>query len=674
MTEDLPRQYARTRRFSAGAVSNLAIRATGRFVTFLRDDGLWVFDVASGAERRIGCAGPHTVGGSRVCLQVADGVSVIELETGFRNDLQLGVVGAARIDPTGRWIAFTRDGALEIIGADGLDRRRLAEPDGEAVSWGMPEFAARMSMGRESGFWWSPDGSQLLVARVDESQVELRYLPAPTPPTEPAPEPSTEPSTEPSSGPSTEPSSGPSSGPAQGIRYPAAGTANADVRLSLIDLDGRRREVEWDRAEFEYLVQASWSTSAPLFAVQSRDQRRLLIIEADPTTGATTLVREVTDEHWVDLRPGTPKRTPDGLLVWIERDVDCDTDRLLIGSEFVTPPGLQVAEIRSVAPDGVAFLAQSEPTELHLYLYDGTLHRLTDERGVHSGSVTGGTVVRDSRTMTDRRITVSDHRLETHEERALLDLDVDLVAVGPTELRAAVFHPSWHQPGTAKLPVLLNPYAGPGFQLVLAYAAPYYAISRWFAEQGFVVISTDGLGTPGRGPAYERAVQGDSVTYALDDQVTALEHIAAKYGDLDLDRVAFRGWSYSGFLAAAAVIHRPDVFHAAVVGAAVSDQRGYDSYWKERFLGDPAANPDAYRRSSLLPYATKLTRPMLIVQGLADTNVWPTHALRLSAALTAAGKPHDLITLPGEGHRIADEETIADLLYQELAFLRRSLG
>lgn len=354
--------------------------------------------------------------------------------------------------------------------------------------------------------------------------------------------------------------------------------------------------------------------------------------------------------------------------------MDTDTNRLLVGTEFVTPPGLQVAEIRSNTAAGIAFLAQTEPTETQLYLYDGELRQLIEEAGVNDGFVADGTVALDRRTMTGRRITFNGRSIESRPERPHLDLDVELISAGPDELRTAVFRPSWHRPGMPNLPVLLSPYAGPGFQLVMAYPAPYYAVSRWFAEQGFVVISTDGRGTPGRGPAYERATHGDSVNPAVEDQVAALKYVAERYGDLDLDRVAMRGWSYSGFLAAAAVIHRPEVFHAGIAGAAVSDQRQYDSYWKERFLGHPDEQPEAYRRSSLLPYATELARPLLIVQGLADTNVWSSHALRLSGALSAAGKQHELIVFPGEGHRISDEDTIANLLHLELDFLRRSLG
>jgi dipeptidyl-peptidase 4 len=138
--------------------------------------------------------------------------------------------------------------------------------------------------------------------------------------------------------------------------------------------------------------------------------------------------------------------------------------------------------------------------------------------------------------------------------------------------------------------------------------------------------------------------------------------------------VAIRGWSYGGYLAIGALLHRPDVFHAAIGGAAVTDQRWYDSYWKERFLGHPAEQPDVYRRTSLLPYAANLERPLLMIQGLADTNVWAAHAIRFSGALNTLGKAHELLLLPGESHAIGNGHTIESLLHRELSFLRTSLS
>src|SRR5690606_13433873 len=139
----------------------------------------------------------------------------------------------------------------------------------------------------------------------------------------------------------------------------------------------------------------------------------------------------------------------------------------------------------------------------------------------------------------------------------------------------------------------------------------------------------------------------DLATPVLDDQVAALEAAAAREPDLDLERVAIRGWSFGGYLAALAVLRRPDVFAAAVAGAPVIDWRLYDTHYTERYLGDPTADAEPYRRSSLLDDAAALRRPLLLIHGLADDNVVAAHTLRLSRALLEAGRPHSVLPLSG---------------------------
>ena len=210
-----------------------------------------------------------------------------------------------------------------------------------------------------------------------------------------------------------------------------------------------------------------------------------------------------------------------------------------------------------------------------------------------------------------------------------------LFTAGEREVRTALLLPSWHQPGSGKLPVLMDPYGGPHMQRVVA-AQSAFADSQWFAEQGFAVVVADGRGTPGRGPEWDRAVAGDLAGPVLEDQVAALSAAAARCADLDTGRVAIRGWSFGGYLAALAVLRRPDVFHAAVAGAPVTDWRLYDTHYTERYLGHPEENGAAYERCSLLADAAGLDRPLLIIHGLADDNVVAAHTLRLSGALLAA--------------------------------------
>ena len=166
----------------------------------------------------------------------------------------------------------------------------------------------------------------------------------------------------------------------------------------------------------------------------------------------------------------------------------------------------------------------------------------------------------------------------------------------------------------------------------------------------------------------------DLASAVLEDQVDALEQAAAEHPFLDLDRVAIRGWSFGGYLAALAVLLRPDRFHAAVAGAPVTEWRLYDTHYTERYLGDPATQPEVYDGSSLLPIAADLRRPLLLIHGLADDNVLAAHTLRLSSALLAAGRPHEVLPLVGVTHMTPQEVVAENLLLHQLDFLRRSLG
>jgi dipeptidyl-peptidase 4 len=447
---------------------------------------------------------------------------------------------------------------------------------------------------------------------------------------------------------------------------------------------------------------ASHQSRPPLLAVQSRDQRELRLLAVEPGTGKTTVLRADTDPSWVDIVPGVPAWTADGRIAWTANSDG--TRRLLVATpeqhaagraEPVTPSGLQVRDILDVDGDTVLFSGSADdPAEIGLWLAgpdgltelgpgdeadgDGAQHR----GGVHEGWRSGGTtvvsreslrhsgtaviVLRDSRTVA-ARITSLAERPNLPEPKPILSYG------GSRRIRTAILLPSWHQPGSAKLPVLCDPYGGPGSQRVLA-ARGAFLTSQWLAEQGFAVVIADGRGTPGRGPEWDRTVAGDLGSPALDDQVEALHAAAAQCGDLDLSRVAIRGWSFGGYLAALAVLRRPDVFHAAIAGAPVTDWLLYDTHYTERYLGQPDENPGRYERNSLLPEAAALTRPLMIIHGLADDNVVIAHSLRLSSALLAAGRPHTVLPLTGVTHMASQEAVAENLLLLQVDFLHSALA
>jgi dipeptidyl-peptidase-4 len=201
-----------------------------------------------------------------------------------------------------------------------------------------------------------------------------------------------------------------------------------------------------------------------------------------------------------------------------------------------------------------------------------------------------------------------------------------------------------------------------------------YVLAQWFADRGFVVVSVDGRGTPDRGRAWERALSRQVGPVPLEDQVEGLRALGAQFPELDLSRVGIFGWSYGGYVAAYAVMRRPDVFHAAVAGAPVVDWRDYDTHYTERYLGLPDRDRAAYDRNSLLTYAASLGRPLLLIHGTADDNVYFTHAARLSDALFRAGRPFEFLPLVGLTHMVPDPALVSRLNERMAAHFERALG
>lgn len=219
----------------------------------------------------------------------------------------------------------------------------------------------------------------------------------------------------------------------------------------------------------------------------------------------------------------------------------------------------------------------------------------------------------------------------------------------------------------------MDPYGGPLVQRCIKSSLPF-TVSQWFADQGFAVIVADGRGTPGRGRAWGKAVAGDLITKAVDDQITALDDAVHGGAPIDIGRVAIRGWSFGGYLAIFSVLLRPDRFHVAVAGAPVTDWRYYDTHYTERYLGHPESNPEIYEKCSALSAAERLKRPLLLIHGLNDDNVVIGHTLRLSQALFAAGREHYVLPLTDITHMAASENAAEHLLHAQLAFIRNALA
>ena len=734
--ESFPRRQARTRRFTLGEPRDVRVSDDGARVAFLRSSGpvdpvnaLWVLDVASGTERLVAeprrLLGEHhgssadRDGGNYVpaaerarrerVRETAEGIVSFDADAALTTAAfalsgrlwRVGLVAGdgpaeplparpgafdPRVSPDGSRVAYVAGSSLRVTG-DGADRLVIDEPD-ETVAWGSAEFVAAEEMGRTRGHWWSPCGSRLLAARVDTAPVRRRWIADPA-------------------SPDAEPTE---------VRHPAAGEDNAAVGLALFHLrdaapvgvggpgaarpgagqeggavasgaetrssvDAGRVDVAWDLGGWEYLADVRWTADGLLLTVQTRDQRTLGVLEADPGTGSCRLLRRVTDRAWVELVPGVPRLVGDRLVTVEDRG---PARRLCRDGEPLTPDDMQVRCVHHADDEGAVVAASTDPAEVHVARvgWDGAVEWLSVAPGVNGAVVGGGTTALVGRSMefSGRRYTVRSpgrapaRVLGSNAADPGLGLNVKIVELGPRRLVSAIVMPADSAAGAGgALPVLLDPYGGPHAQRVQRAEALFHT-SQWFADQGFAVLVVDGRGTPGRGPAFERAVRGDLAGPALDDQVDALRAAAELNPRLDLSRVAVRGWSFGGYLAALAVLRRPDVFAAAVAGAPVTDWRLYDTHYTERYLGHPAEEPANYERTDLTPLASGLVRPLLLIHGLADDNVVAAHTLRLSQALMAAGRPHTVLPLPGVTHMTPQEEVAENLLLIQLRFLQDALG
>ncbi|MFE4860561.1 prolyl oligopeptidase family serine peptidase [Streptomyces sp. NPDC056670] len=702
-----PRHSARTQRFTLGAPRALTVSPDGERIVFLRSpsgteraNGLWVLDLVRGGEERIAADPGVLLGGTEERLSAQERARrersregsagivgyatdaavelaafalsgrlfTAELRAGTARELPVpGPVLDPRPSPDGRQVAYVARGALRVVGAEGDGDRALAEPESPEVTYGLAEFIAAEEMSRTRGHWWSPDSDRLLVARADETPVRRWWIADPA-------------------NPGREPSR---------VAYPAAGTPNAEVRLFLYALDGTRTEVVWDRVRHPYLARVHWSSDgAPLLLVQSRDQRTQHHLAVDPASGTTRTVHVDEDADWLELLPGVPAWAPDGRLVRIADEGGARV--LAVGDRTLTGPQLHVRAVLDIGASDVLISASAgteapsaaagapETGEIHVYRVNelGT-QRVSEGAGVHS-AVRSGAVTVLSSARPDRPgsavLVLRDGRelakIASYAATPGLSVSLRLTEGGARRIPCAVLLPSHYRESDGPLPVLMDPYGGPHGQRVVAAHNAHLA-SQWFADQGFAVVVADGRGTPGRSPGWEKSVR-DDFTLALDDQIEALHGLAGAH-PLDLGRVAMRGWSFGGYLSALAVLRRPDVFHAGIAGAPVTDWELYDTHYTERYLGLPAENAAVYAANSLvsqgqLTQPAKPARPLMVIHGMADDNVVVAHTLRLSSALLAAGHPHEVLPLTGVTHMTPQEQVAENLLLLQVDFLRRSLG
>ena len=585
---------------------------------------------------------------------------------------------------------------------------------------GLAEFVAGEEMNRYDGFWWAPDSRHVIFETFNTEPEPVWYVSDPANPAAPAagrryPQALTR---------------------NADVRLTLAefdfaeqGGCNVITEVP----------IRWDRATYEYVARVNWRHGHdPILLVQDRCQRNDQVLQVDAdftydpatnsmTAGNTRVLATHHNDQWIDIVDGTPSFTPDGRLVCALNDMEADTNRLTVDGVAFTPKGYNVRTVLDVTDSDVLAVVQRDPAlapdvpgawtdaaaEHDARCYDvvsltfkGDVLPMVSRPGVWTASRGARGEVVSGRTMDSAKATMI-HVLHLPDAtpdaaggragatvyrdvagvigniaaKPRFPITTRFVKLGERGLITAVTKPSAGSPyaRAKKLPVLLKPYGGPGFQQALA-AQNYHWESQWWADQGFLVVTADGRGTTGRGPVWDRAIFENMKDVTLADQVDAVHALPGAFDDSpelagwpqpDLGKVAMIGWSYGGFLSALAVLDAPETVHAGCAGAPPTDWTLYDTHYTERYLG---LDPSVYAYNSIVQDAPKLTRPLMIIHGFADDNVTIAHSLRLSQALMAAGRPHTYLPLTGITHMTNDETVAENLLVLQRDFLYDALG
>ena len=696
--------YAATNKFTLGRPTAFKVSRDGTHVYFLRSPArgfardLYVYDVDAKTERILATAAQLLGGnsenlspeekarrermrstargiasfelakdGKRLLVPLSGKLYVVDTASGQAKELTDagGYANDATLSPEGDRVACVRNGDLFVIDIATNQQTRLTNSATDTIVNGLPEFVAQEEMDRFRGYWWSPDGKSIVYQQTDTRGMDKSYIADPSRPDQP-----------------------PQSWP-----YPRPGRNNASVRVGMVDTrGGATRWLSWDTGAFPYLVSVTWDDDeAPLLiAVQNRAQTDIKLYEVELGRGAT---RELLTEHdaaWVNIAQSVPRFYEKGRkFLWISEESGAPLLEVRETSgamqKEITKAELGLHELVHVdEAHGHAYvLASDDATDKRLFrvpLDGGDATPVAPTRGKESAAFTDGApVFVHSQALEDGSVRDVVRKLDGSEVGAIASVaeqpavmpKVELTRVTEHALNAAIVRPRDFAAGNT-YPVIVHVYAGPHNRIVDRVPRSYF-LDQWIADNGFIVVAIDNRGTPGRGRVFERVIKKDLITVALADQVAGLRALLAKYPEMDGERVGIYGWSFGGYASAHAVMQRPDVYKAGVAGAPVTDWRDYDTHYTERYMGLPDANTEGYDKSSVLTYADKLERPLLVVHGTADDNVYFAHSLKLSNLLFRAGKRFEFLPLLNFTHMVPEPEVTTRLYEKVVDFFQRSL-
>ncbi|WNH53842.1 S9 family peptidase [Stenotrophomonas oahuensis] len=575
-----------------------------------------------------------------------------------------GFATDAKLSPKGGFVSFVRARNLWVIDLASGKQIQLTSDGSDTIGNGVAEFVADEEMDRHTGYWWAPDDSAIAFARIDESPVPVqkRYEMY-----------------------------------ADRVemieqRYPAAGDHNVTVKLGVVAPKAAATPnwVDLGTNPDIYLARVDWRSPQQLtFQRQSRDQKKLELIQADLASGKQQTVATETSKTWVPLH-NSLHFLKDGGFVWSsERTGFQHLYRVAADGKTVTAltaGNWPVDELLAVDEDAgtVYFRAGVDSArESQIYsvpLAGGAIKRLSQADGMHTASFArNASVYVDSWSNTTTPPQISLHRasgekIATLVENNLADpqhpyaryLDAQrpvefgtlTAADGRTELNYSLIKPAGFDP-SKRYPVAVYVYGGPASQTVTNSwpGRGDHLFNQYLAQRGYVVFSLDNRGTPRRGRDFGGALYGVQGTVEVADQLKGVEWLKQQPW-VDPARIGVQGWSNGGYMTLMLLAKASNQYACGVAGAPVTDWGLYDTHYTERYMDLPANNPKGYEEARVLAHVDGLRSRLLLIHGMADDNVLFTNSTELMSALQKRGQPFELMTYPGAKHGLSGSNAL----------------
>jgi dipeptidyl-peptidase-4 len=601
-----------------------------------------------------------------------------DLKTG--TGVQIGFTGAAsgddpKFSPNGETLSFVRDHGLSVLRLKepGLPAIAVAQSPNATMLNGEVDWVYEEELETRSNYFWSPDSKSLAYLQMNESEVP-EYPITDWIPTH---------------------------AKVDGQRFPQPGDPNPDVRVGVVGATGGK--TVWIKLPMhpgqDYIPRFGWVDRKTLWVeTVTRDHKHRDLYFADAATGQSHPVLQLTDDKFIDdnydvsvgygsivLTNWTDGHNHLYLYKYDESNpatASATLERQLTKGEF------EVGEVYGVDHAGkMVHYASNEGNLLEQKLWQvsfaGERKQLTDGAGTHEGNFAplgGGFVDKQSTRMDPPTLRLcqsaekcnvfwTTRALQAYHLHAPEQLEVK--AHDGTTLYGTLLLPDGAT-SPATIPLIVNPYGGPGPQEVANRWGDGLLFDELLAQHGFAVLHTDNRGTGMRGRDFAQAAYHNFGPIQLEDQLTVMDAVLAQYPQLDKKRLGWWGWSWGGTFTLYAMSHS-DRFRAGVAVAPVTDWRNYDSIYTERYMSEPADFPAGYKDFSVVNSAANLKGRLLLAQGTGDDNVHLENVVQYIQKLIEAELPYDLQVYPRKTHSIAGPDVRTHLFNRILAHFEEYL-